>query len=170
MSFINKYLINEIENYTKNSIYIILIGIKDIKTLNIEVLKKSISEYNSRLYIVKNNLLKIALQNQNIEIDKNLLTNSTAMLTGGNDYSLIAKSLLNFNKKNQNKLVIKCAIINNNILRNEQFIYLANLPDQNTIRNNLLFKMISPAYILKSVMMQVYNNLINILLIKKMNN
>lgn len=170
MSFVNKHLINEIENYTKNSIYIILIGIIGIKTIDIELLKKSISEYNSKLHIVKNNLLKIVLKNKNIKINTNLLTNSTAILTGGNDYSSIAKLLLNFNKKNKTKLVIKCAIINNNILTNEKFVYLANLPDQNTIKNNLLIKMISPAYMLKSIMSQVYNNFINILLIKNMNN
>ena len=80
--------------------------------------------------IVKNTLLKIAADDAGKPEMKELIDGPTGIAFGYGDEQLLAKTIFEFIKKNNIKIVLKTGLIGSDVLSSDQIISLATLPSK----------------------------------------
>ena len=92
-------------------------------------LRKDVREANATYKIMKNNIVKRALELNGESGLNDLLKNPTALIIGKEDYLAPAKAIYNFAKKNE-FYKIKGGIIEGKVMTAEEIITLAKLPSR----------------------------------------
>ena len=120
----------------KISNLILLVDYRGITVEDATKLRKEVRETNAEYRVIKNNIIKRALNaNGESGLDK-LLEGPTALITSKEDYLAPAKAIYNFTKKND-FYKIKGGIIEGKVMTAEEIITLAKLPS----RQELLAKL-----------------------------
>ena len=120
----------------KTSNLILLVDYRGITVEDATKLRKEVRETNAEYRVIKNNIIKRALNaNGESGLDE-LLEGPTALITSKEDYLAPAKSIYNFTKKND-FYKIKGGIIEGKVMTAEEIITLAKLPS----RQELLAKL-----------------------------
>lgn len=115
---------------------ILLVDYRGITVEDVTKLRNDVREANAEYRVIKNNIIKRALNvNGNNELD-NLLEGPTALITSKEDYLAPAKAIYNFAKNNE-FYKIKGGIIEGKVMTAEEIITLAKLPS----RQELLAKL-----------------------------
>ena len=100
------------------------------------ILRNDIRKANAEYKIIKNNIIRRALDlNGESELDS-LLEGPTAVVIGNEDYLEPAKVIYNFTKKNE-FYKIKGGVIEGKVMTAEEIITLAKLPSRETLLSML---------------------------------
>ena len=120
----------------KTSNLILLVDYRGITVEDATKLRKEVRETNAEYRVIKNNIIKRALNaNGESGLDE-LLEGPTALITSKEDYLAPAKAIYNFSKSNE-FYKIKGGIIEGKVMTAEEIITLAKLPS----RQELLAKL-----------------------------
>ena len=120
----------------KTSNLILLVDYRGITVEDATKLRKEVRETNAEYRVIKNNIIKRALNaNGESGLDE-LLEGPTALITSKEDYLAPAKAIYNFTKTND-FYKIKGGIIEGKVMTAEEIITLAKLPS----RQELLAKL-----------------------------
>ena len=120
----------------KDATLVLLVDYRGINVDDVTKLRKEVREAKADYRVIKNNVIKRAL-NANGETGlEELLEGPTALITSKEDYLAPAKAVYNFAKKNE-FYKIKGGIIEGKVMTAEEIITLAKLPS----RQELLAKL-----------------------------
>jgi len=107
------------------------ISVKDVTTLRDE-LRKENAEYK----VLKNNIIRRALKENNVEGLDEYLEGTTAMVISNEDYLAPSKVIYKFSKENE-FYKIKAGIIDGKVVSAEEIITLAKLPSRQELLGKL---------------------------------
>ena len=120
----------------KDATLVLLVDYRGINVDDVTKLRKEVRDANADYRVIKNNVIKRALNaNGETGLDE-LLEGPTALITSKEDYLAPAKAVYNFAKKNE-FYKIKGGIIEGKVMTAEEIITLAKLPS----RQELLAKL-----------------------------
>ena len=120
----------------KTSNLILLVDYRGITVEDATKLRKEVRETNAEYRVIKNNIIKRALNANGENGLDDLLEGPTALITSKEDYLAPAKAVYNFAKNNE-FYKIKGGIIEGKVMTAEEIITLAKLPS----RQELLAKL-----------------------------
>ena len=120
----------------KEAKVILLTDYRGINVSDDTMLRSDIRKANAEYKIIKNNIIRRALDlNGESELDS-LLEGPTAVVIGNEDYLEPAKVIYNFTKKNE-FYKIKGGVIEGKVMTAEEIITLAKLPSRETLLSML---------------------------------
>ena len=120
----------------KEAKVILLTDYRGINVSDDTMLRNDIRKANAEYKIIKNNIIRRALDlNGESELDS-LLEGPTAVVIGNEDYLEPAKVIYNFTKKNE-FYKIKGGVIEGKVMTADEIITLAKLPSRETLLSML---------------------------------
>lgn len=141
---------------------IILLNFKGLKFDQLNKLRQTIKSENARCKVIKNRLLKIALNKSNINSLDSYLKEETSAILVYKDFVSVAKILKKF-AKDLSTLKIKCGYLDGSVLTDQDVIKIADLPSREALLGKLLVDLKMPVYNLIFVLNNVKIQLINVL-------
>jgi large subunit ribosomal protein L10 len=106
-------------------------------------LKKAFIELDSTFNVVSNTLLKIALQEENIEATEELLTGKNAIIFSSDNVSETAKVIKKFIDDSE-KATVKGGLLDGKVLSKEDVLSLASLPSREVLIAQVVGTMNAP--------------------------
>ena len=122
-------LVKALAERMKSAKVIILTDYRGINVADVTKLRADLRNTNSEYKVIKNNIIKRALDMNGESALDDLLTGPTAVLMGDEDYLEPSKVLYNFAKDND-FYKIKGGIIDGKVMTAEEIITLAKLPSR----------------------------------------
>ena len=122
-------LVKALAERMKSAKVIILTDYRGINVADVTKLRADLRNTNSEYKVIKNNIIKRALDMNGESALDDLLTGPTAVLMGYEDYLEPSKVLYNFAKDND-FYKIKGGIIDGKVMTAEEIITLAKLPSK----------------------------------------
>jgi large subunit ribosomal protein L10 len=107
-------------------------------------LRSRLSGVKAELRVVKNTLLRRALQDSNLPDLESYLHGQSAVVIGEADVSAAAKVLKNFTAEFK-KPVLKVGILDRAVLSESEIVALADLPSKEVLQAKLLGLLLAPA-------------------------
>lgn len=129
-------LVKNLAEDLKDDTLVLLVDYRGISVEDVTKLRNEIREVNAEYRVIKNNIIKRALNANGENGLDDLLEGPTALITSKEDYLAPAKAIYNFSKKND-FYKIKGGIIEGKVMTAEEIITLAKLPS----RQELLAKL-----------------------------
>ena len=128
--------VNALAEKFKEAKVILLTDYRGINVSDDTMLRNDIRKANAEYKIIKNNIIRRALDlNGESDLDS-LLEGPTAVVIGNEDYLEPAKVIYNFTKKNE-FYKIKGGVIEGKVMTAEEIITLAKLPSRETLLSML---------------------------------
>ena len=128
--------VNNLAADIKDATLILLVDYRGITVEDVTKLRNDVREANAEYRVIKNNIIKRALNVNGVSELDELLEGPTALITSKEDYLAPAKTIYNFSKNND-FYKIKGGIIEGKVMTAEEIITLAKLPS----RQELLAKL-----------------------------
>ena len=128
--------VNSLAAELKDASLVLLVDYRGINVEDATKLRKEVREANAEYKVIKNNIIKRALNANGESGLDNLLEGPTALITSKEDYLAPAKAIYNFTKKND-FYKIKGGIVEGKVMTADEIITLAKLPS----RQELLAKL-----------------------------
>ena len=129
-------LVKALAERMKSAKVIILTDYRGINVADVTKLRADLRNTNSEYKVIKNNIIKRALDMNGESALDDLLTGPTAVLMGDEDYLEPSKVLYNFAKDND-FYKIKGGVIEGKVMTAEEIITLAKLPSRETLLSML---------------------------------
>ncbi len=129
-------LVNNLATELKDATLVLLVDYRGITVDDVTKLRTAVRETNGEYRVIKNNIIKRALNANGESGLDNLLEGPTALITSKEDYLSPTKAIYNF-AKNNDFYKIKGGIIEGKVMTAEEIITLAKLPS----RQELLAKL-----------------------------
>lgn len=120
----------------KDTKIILLTDYRGITVEDVTKLRKELRQTNSEYKVIKNNVIKRALELNNETGLNDLLEGPTAVITNKEDYLAPAKAIYNFTK-DHDFYKIKGGIIEGKVMTAEEIITLAKLPSRQELMAKL---------------------------------
>ena len=120
----------------KEAKLVLLTDYRGINVADVTKLRADLRNTNSEYKVIKNNIIKRALDMNGESALDDLLTGPTAVLMGDEDYLEPSKVLYNFAKDND-FYKIKGGVIEGKVMTAEEIITLAKLPSKETLLSML---------------------------------
>jgi len=138
----------------------------DFTGLNVETLsqfRQRLKENDFDIFIVKNSLLKLAMDKIGLPVNDDLFEKPTAVVAGGDDPIAICKFIMDWQKKAA-KSKIKGGLLDKKLLTRRDVVDISRLPSKEVLLSQILGLFITPmtniANLLNNTMTQ-FANLIN---------
>ena len=128
--------VNSLAAELKDASLVLLVDYRGITVEDATKLRKEVREANAEYKVIKNNIIKRALNANGENGLDNLLEGPTALITSKEDYLAPAKAIYNFSKNND-FYKIKGGIIEGKVMTADEIIIIAKLPS----RQELLAKL-----------------------------
>ena len=128
--------VNSLAAELKDASLVLLVDYRGITVEDATKLRKEVREANAEYKVIKNNIIKRALDMNGESGLDSVLEGPTALITSKEDYLAPAKAIYNFTKKND-FYKIKGGIIDGKVMTAEEIITIAKLPS----RQELLAKL-----------------------------
>ena len=128
--------VNNLAAELKESTLILLVDYRGISVEDVTKLRKDVREANAEYRVIKNNIIRRALNANGENGLDSLLEGPTALITSNEDYLAPTKAIYNF-AKNNDFYKIKGGIIDGKVMTAEEIITIAKLPS----RQELLAKL-----------------------------
>lgn len=151
--------LEDLSSEVSQSTGIVLLNFKGLKFGQLNTLRQAIKNKSGKCKVVKNRLLKIVLQKNNMLGLDSLLKEETAAALVYGDFAVIAKELKNFLKESDN-LKIKGGYVDGNILTADDVVKIADLPSKEVLIGRMLASLKLPVY----NVVYVFNNMLVALL------
>ena len=140
---------------------VILANFIGMDTAQMNELKRQIREVGGNFMVVKNTLLRIALEDLGIPVAEELLEGPTA-ISFGKDIAKVAKKLLDYSKET-GLPQIKGAFVGPRLLKADEIEFLAKLPSRQELLGQLVGNLQAPIYGLVCVLGGIIRSLIYVL-------
>jgi large subunit ribosomal protein L10 len=131
-------------DWLKKSQAMIMVEYSGLNMKGINTIRSKAREAGGEFHVVKNTLLKNVFKDQNINLDEQLLTGSTAIGFAFNDAPAMAKAMADFVKGNE-VFKIKGGYLGDQMMDAVQVKALADLPPLPVMRAKLLGVLQAPA-------------------------
>ena len=128
--------VNSLAAELKDASLVLLVDYRGITVEDATKLRKEVREANAEYKVIKNNIIKRALNENGENGLDSLLEGPTALITSKEDYLAPVKAIYNF-AKNNDFYKIKGGIIEGKVMTAEEIITIAKLPS----RQELLAKL-----------------------------
>ena len=128
--------VNSLAAELKDASLVLLVDYRGINVEDATKLRKEVREANAEYKVIKNNIIKRALNANGENGLDSLLEGPTALITSKEDYLAPAKAIYNF-AKNNDFYKIKGGIIEGKVMTADEIITIAKLPS----RQELLAKL-----------------------------
>jgi ribosomal protein L10 len=165
----NKHkFVEEYKNKISSASIVILTSFKGIDAISFNKLRKNLYSHNVEYKVVKNRIFKRIIEDMKYDSNIfNYLRGETGIVIGYDEPTVTAKLITEFMKENE-KLKIKCGLIQNKVVSSEYIDALAKLPPRNVLYSQLVYTMKFPIYHFALTLSQIMRKLIIVLeLIKK---
>jgi len=139
------FTVDNLKEKVKQAKGLVLTDYSGLKVEQINQLRAEIKKTGGEYEVVKNTLLKMAAKESNINLEDNLLEGATAALWLYNEDLAPLKTLDTFIKKNELPKV-KFGFWGRDLLDEDKFKELANLPNQEQLRGKLVGILKSPLF------------------------
>ncbi|MDR3316522.1 MAG: 50S ribosomal protein L10 [Puniceicoccales bacterium] len=142
-----KYLVSEAVDHLGKSDYLLVVGFDRLTVLEVAELRKSLLGKDAEFHVVKNSVLDLAAKECNFpELTRESLRGTTAIVVGGKDPSEVAKRMTAFanEKGHEDKLTVKCGILEGRALSAQDVIVLSKLPSLGELRAKFLALLQTP--------------------------
>jgi len=137
-------IIDEIKTRVDRAPYVLLTDYTGMHVEQFNDLRNRLSGANAEFRVVKNNLLRRALQGSNLPDLETYLHGQSAVVLGETDVSAAAKVLKSFTAEFK-KPKLKIGILDKAVVNVEQIMALAELPSKGALQAKLLGLLIAPA-------------------------
>jgi len=137
-------IISEIKTRVDRAPYVLLTDYTGMQVPQFNELRNRLSGANAEYRVVKNNLLRRALQGSNLPDLETYLHGQSAVVIGDTDISAAAKVLKSFTGEFK-KPVLKIGILDKAVVNVDQIMALADLPSKSVLQAKLLGLLIAPA-------------------------
>ena len=128
--------VNSLAAELKDASLVLLVDYRGITVEDATKLRKEVREANAEYKVIKNNIIKRALNENGENALDSLLEGPTALITSKEDYLAPTKAIYNF-AKNNDFYKIKGGIIEGKVMTADEIITIAKLPS----RQELLAKL-----------------------------
>ena len=128
--------VKELAEYLKSSNLVLLIDYRGTTVEQDTKIRKSLRETNANCKIIKNNIIKRALESNGESGLDDLLEGPTAIISTIEDYLSALKVAYKFSKENEN-YKIKGGMIEGKVMSVEEIITLAKLPSREELLSKL---------------------------------
>jgi len=122
---------------------VVLVNISGVKVDQVEAIRDDLFKHGLQLQIAKNNLLKIALKEQNIEMPAELLDQPLGLIFAYDDQVAAAKSVAPFVKEIE-ALEIVGGLVDQAFVTPSQVSALATLPSRDQLLGQLVGTLSAP--------------------------
>ena len=126
----------------KNAKLILLTDYRGINVTDVTELRTSLRNTNATYRVIKNNIIRRALQEAGIEGLEDKLVGPTAVIMSNEDYLEPSKAIYTFSKDND-YYKIKGGVIEEKVMEAEEIITLAKLPSRETLLSMLAGALLS---------------------------
>ena len=137
-------IISEIKTRVDRAPYVLLTDYTGMQVPQFNELRNRLSGANAEFRVVKNNLLRRALQGSNLPDLESYLHGQSAVVLGDTDVSAAAKVLKSFTAEFK-KPLLKIGILDKAVVNVDQIMALADLPTKDVLQAKLLGLLIAPA-------------------------
>jgi large subunit ribosomal protein L10 len=137
-------IISEIKSRVDSTPYVLLTDYTGMQVPQFNELRNRLSGAHAEFRVVKNNLLRRALQGSNLPDLESFLHGQSAVVMGENDISAAAKVLKSFAAEFQ-KPKLKVGILDRAVVNVDQIMALADLPSKDVLQAKLLGLLLAPA-------------------------
>ena len=120
----------------KNAKLILLTDYRGINVTDVTELRTSLRNTNATYRVIKNNIIRRALQEAGIEGLEDKLVGPTAVIMSNEDYLEPSKAIYTFSKDND-YYKIKGGVIEEKVMEAEEIITLAKLPSREVLLSML---------------------------------
>ncbi len=138
-------IVNSLVEKIKQSPNFILIHFENIPHQKLEQLRQILRPATSSFQVVKNSLLKVAVQKINKKeiASEEVLTGTSALLTLPADWTTALSTFWKF-AKTEGRLSFKIGVIDNQIYQKDDLTKLAQLPSKEELMGKVVFLIKSP--------------------------
>ncbi|MGN0884169.1 MAG: 50S ribosomal protein L10 [Candidatus Spyradosoma sp.] len=139
-----KFLVDEVAQHLAKSNYLLLADFTQVTVADAASIRSQIREFGAEYHVVKNSILNIAAKSANLPDIAQYLTGHTAIVTGGDNPSGVAKVLFKF-FKDKSRLEIKAGVVEGELLNKDAVEELSKLPSLAEARALFLSLLSTPA-------------------------
>ena len=157
-----EFLVQEIERHLDKGDYVFLTNYDRMSVPDIAALRKALAPQAAEFHVVKNTILSVALDRRGLPSFSDELHGPTAIITGGENPSEVAKVLTKY-FKNKDKADVKFGLLGEQRLDRDEVVELSKLPSLEALRAQLLGLLNQPGTSLVRVIVAVPQGLLNVL-------
>ncbi len=128
--------VNELSEHIKDAKLVLLVDYRGITVSDDTKLRKDLRESNGELKVIKNNIIKRALEANSESGLDSLLEGPTAMVSAKEDYLGPLKTVYKFTNEHDN-YKIKGGIVDGKVMTVEEIVTLAKLPSREELLSKL---------------------------------
>lgn len=128
--------VNKLAEKIKNAKFVLLADYRGITVSDVTELRANLRKTETEYSVIKNNIVRRALQEAKIEGLEEVLEGPTAVVIDNNDYLAPSKVIYNFAKSND-FYKIKGGILEGKVVTTEEIIELAKLPSREELLSKL---------------------------------
>ncbi|MDR2340875.1 MAG: 50S ribosomal protein L10 [Puniceicoccales bacterium] len=136
-----KFLTAEVREHIGKSDYLYVAGFDRLTVADVAELRKALRNDAAEYHVVKNSILQMAAKEAELpKIDLGALKGTTAIVSGGNNPSGVAKALNAFmsDPEKEGKLSIKWGRLGERVLSPKDVLALSKLPSLDVLRAQML--------------------------------
>ena len=137
-------IISEIKARVDKTPYVLLTDYTGMQVPQFNELRNRLTGANAEYRVVKNNLLRRALQGSNLPDLESYLHGQSAVVLGDTDVSAAAKVIKNFTAEFK-KPILKIGILDKSVVNVDEIMALADLPSKDVLQAKLLGLLLAPA-------------------------
>jgi large subunit ribosomal protein L10 len=139
-----QFLVDEVAGHLAKSSYLLVANFTGVTVKDATDIRNQLRPLGAEYHVVKNSILSIAAKQANLpDLDAHL-AGHTALVTGGDNPSGVAKVLVKF-FKDFSKLEVKAGVLDAKLLSAQEIEALSKLPSLEVIRAQLLALLSTPA-------------------------
>ena len=157
-----KFLVQEVNNWVKDTNYLYLVDFNRVTVSETAQLRSDLAKEGASFHVVKNSILRKVGNDLGWPEMTPWLEGQTAIVFGGENPSGVAKLLLAF-AKDKEKLPTKGGFLDNKLYDVAALEALSKLPDLPTLRATLLSLLLTPYKQCLYVMQGVPQSFLNVL-------
>lgn len=146
----NIKLVEETKKMLEDSEGFVLTEYRGLTVSEITNLRRKLRQDRCEYKVVKNTLLKLALEELGYPAFDSYLVGPTAVAFAREDVIKLVKDLIDFSKEKE-KLVVKAGFVEGQVLSSEDIIRIARLPSREELVAKMLGSLKSPLYGLAQV-------------------
>lgn len=162
-NIVTRMVVREYEEYLGESTSLLLVSIHGLTVAQNDDLRDRLAEKGVPLRMVRNRLLHRALAERGIELDASILEGNTGLVWGDAEAVVGAAKVFTEKEIKRLEVKIKGAVLDGQPLSPQEAVHLADIPDKDTLRSQLLGVLAGPARGLVTVIDAVPSSLARVL-------
>jgi len=157
-----KQIVDQLRVRFEKSIIVILTDYKGLDVASMNALRRKLREANAEYYVVKNSLLALASEDNDVKLIKEQFKGPSAIALSHNDPVAPAKVLTDFAKENKS-FEVKVGVLNGKIVDTNGIKALSSLPSREVLLAQVLAVMNAVPTSLVTALSDVPRRFINVL-------